>query len=253
MAAGIHLANGQAIEIISTGDPAPPASDAKPRLLLAFRLHDGRLVPIKDEAVSYAPFRNGVALVNPENRLVFVTPDGARRVLANESGAPPIRGPKGELVYVAKYRKGAEIHVLEAQGDNGVVAEGFANAGLLKLQPDGRLFFVAATNGGVAGLWTVDDIKAGSGRCLTNCDLRTGKPWGDAFVPAPGDAESIRVIGERVQWKTPEGLYRYASLTTRDSEACKRSDDQCGESENQRDRSDSRDEEVGLNPLGETP
>jgi hypothetical protein len=132
---------------------------------------------------------------------VLVSPRGARRVLATTAVAPPVRGPAGELLYVARYGLSAELHVLRVDGQDRVIASGFASAGVLAPQVDGRVLFVAARSGGVAGLWIAD---AGGARCLTNCELGRA-PWGDAFVPLPGDRHAIRVEQDSVRWQAFDG------------------------------------------------
>jgi hypothetical protein len=112
-------------------------------------------------------------------------------------------------LYVAQKDAGAEVHVLDADGADRVLTTGLASAGLLAPQPDGTIFFVGARNGGVAGLWS---ISAGKTRCLTNCDLRTGQPWGDRFVPPPGDTAAISVAGQRVEWDAYDGRRYGAQL-----------------------------------------
>ena len=83
------------LEGTAVGDAAPPGSDAAPRYALAFVRSDGTGVPIAERALSYAPFRDGVALVDVKKRLWLITPEGARSVLAREAGAPPATGPLG--------------------------------------------------------------------------------------------------------------------------------------------------------------
>jgi hypothetical protein len=199
------------IEVLGVRDDTPAGGDGQPRMSLAFRYADGRRVPIEGEATAYAPFRDGVALVDTQKQLVLVARDGARSVLARVAGAPPVRAPGGELVYVARHDLVAEVHVLDAGGRDRVVASGLADAGVLAPQPDGRLFFVAARNGGVAGVWLAE---RGAARCLTNCELETGTPWGDKFVPLPTGADAIRASAGRVEWDASDGSRRSVALTT---------------------------------------
>jgi hypothetical protein len=197
------------IEVVGVEDDTPPGGDGVPRLRLAFRFADGARVPIAGEAVAYAAFRDGVALVDVERQLVLVSSDGSRRVLARASGAPPVRGPQGELVYVARHGLIAEVHVLDARGGDRIVASELSNAGVLAPQADGRLFFVAARRGGVAGVWVAEH---GTARCLSNCELTTGTPWAGRFLPLPRDAGSIRASADRVEWDASDGTQRSAAL-----------------------------------------
>jgi hypothetical protein len=199
------------IELLATDATAAPGSDEVPRMRLAFRLADGSRRPIDGQALAYVPFRDGVALVDEHRQLVLVDPAGARRVLARESGAPPARGAKGELVYVARYDLGADLHVLDAAGRDRVLARGLVSAGLLAPQSDGRVLFVGAGNGGVAGVWlAAADVPV---RCLTNCELTTGgQPGLPGFVPLPSTAEGLRIRGDAAVWQDADGNAQQASL-----------------------------------------
>jgi hypothetical protein len=200
-----------AVEVVAVREVAPRGGDGAPRLTLAFRFADGTRTAI-GQATAYAPFRQGVALVDVQGRLVLVAPDGARSVLALVSGAPPARGPRGELAYVARHGLAAEVHVLDGDGRDRIVARGLGSAGVLAPQPDGRLFFVATRRGGgIAGLWLADDAS-GSARCLTNCALTTGAPLDDRFVPLPRDASSIHASEGRVEWDATDGTRRSVVL-----------------------------------------
>ena len=197
------------IEVTGVSDDTPSGGDGGPRLTLAFRYSDGTRVPIEGQALAYAAFRDGVALVDVKRELALVSPDGSRRVLARESGAPPVRGPGGELFYVARHGLVAEVHALDVGGNDRILASGLSNAGVLAPQADGRLLFVAALSGGVAGVWIAE---RGASRCLSNCDLKTGVAWGDRFVPLPRDASAIRVAAERVEWDASDGTRRSVAL-----------------------------------------
>jgi len=184
------------IEVVKVQDEVADGTDTRPHFTLALRDKNGARIPIEGRALAHVTFVGGIALVDAERRLIVVSSGGARRVLAEQAGAPPARGASGELVYVAQRDVGAELHVLDAGGVDRTLASGLASAGLLAPQPDGTILFVGARSGGVAGLWSA---SAGDTRCLTNCDLRTGQPWGERFVPHPGDIAAIRVTGERVE------------------------------------------------------
>jgi hypothetical protein len=190
------------VEVVTEQDHVPGGSDTPPRFSLALRGADGSRLPLESRALAHVTFGEGIALIDAEHRLITISSDGARRVLAEEAGAPPARGSRGELLYVAQRDLGAEVHALEPGGADRVLATGLASAGLLAPQADGTILFVGARNGGVAGLWC---ISGGANRCLTNCDLKTGEPWGDRFVPVPGAAAALEVVGERVEWNAYDG------------------------------------------------
>jgi hypothetical protein len=198
-----------AIEVLSVKDDTPRGGDGAPRSSLAFRFADGTRTPITEEAIAYVPFRDGVALVDVQRRLLLISAQGDRRVLARASGAPPALGPRGELVYVARHDLVAEVHVLEATGRDRIVASGLASAGVLAPQPDGRLCFVGNRSGGVAGVYVVENDRA---RCLTNCELKTGEPWGDGYVPLPEDASSLVIRDDVLHWNATGGGRRSVAL-----------------------------------------
>jgi hypothetical protein len=194
-------------EVVAEQDHVPAGgNDAPPRYSLVLHASGTRL-PVESRVLAHVAFGGGIALIDSERRLIAVSGDGMRRVLAEAAGAPPARGSRGELLYVAQQDLDAEVHVLEPGGADRVIASGLAGAGMLAPRADGTLFFVGAKNGGVAGVWWIGD---GSSRCLTNCDLETGKPWGDRFVPPPGEAAAIEVVGERVEWDAHDGK-RYSA------------------------------------------
>jgi hypothetical protein len=206
----LSVSNGPSIEVVGRRNDVPTGADGAPKLTLAFRSANGKRIPIEGEVTSFAPFRDGVAVVDLQNRLLLITPDGTRRVLARSSGAPPVRGPRGELAYVSCYDVAAEVHLLQEAGTDRIVATGLASAGLLTPQPDGRLVFIGARNGGIAGVWVAGD-ESGA-RCLTNCDLQTGTPLGDSFIPLPESSQAIQVSGTRVQWRASDGTTRSVTL-----------------------------------------
>jgi hypothetical protein len=168
----------------------PPASDAVPMYALAFEYPDGTRVPIAEPASAYAPFRDGVALIDGKRRLLLISPDGSARPLAASTATTPVPGPSGELYYVALYGEVAELHRLTVAGRDRVIARETSSVGLIAPRADDGVLFVGARNGGVAGIWHVAK-GASHASCMTNCELKTGAPWGDAFVPPPGTREEL--------------------------------------------------------------
>ena len=199
-----------AVVVAAEENLVPAGGDGAPRLSLAFQRADGSLQPIAEKALAFAQFRDGVALVALDRQLVLVSPDGSRSVLARRSGAPPLRGPGGELWYVARYGQGSEVHALEVSGRDRIVASGLSSAGLLAPQKDGRLLMVAADGRGVAGLWYAD---ARGARCLTNCELVAGAPWREPFVPLPIGARAIEMSGGVVEWDASDGTRRSVAMS----------------------------------------
>ena len=130
-------------------------------------------------------FRDGAALVDPERRLYQVWPL-ERRMLATNVSALASDGER--LVYVRDGGDGLSIRLHDGASER-VLARGLASAGVLKLEAE-RVLFVGAANGGVAGIWQAS-VHGAEASCVTNCDLRAGQPWGDAFVPPPTDPELL--------------------------------------------------------------
>lgn len=169
---------------------APPQSDAPPRWRLAFRYPSGRSVPIAERAIAYTPFRDGVALIDLQRRLLLISPDGSQRTLASSSSTSPKLGPSGELYYVARYGTVAELHRLSEAGRDQVIARELSSIGLIAPGADHAVLLVGARNGGVAGMWRVDE-GATAARCLTNCELQTGRAWKGGFQPPPGTVAEL--------------------------------------------------------------
>jgi hypothetical protein len=169
---------------------APPQSDAAPQWALAFEYQDGRRVALEERALAFSPFREGVALVDTSRRLLLISPDGSRRTLSSTTATTPALGPSGELYYTARYDTVAELHRLTAAGHDEVIARELSSIGLLAPQADESVLMVGAPNGGVAGIWRVAP-GAHAAECATNCELKTGEPWGDRFVPPPGTVEDL--------------------------------------------------------------
>ncbi len=196
------------IDVATEQSELPGGNDAPPRLALTLRAA-GTSRLLEQRAIAHARSSAGVAVVDAQRRLVLIAGDGARRILAEAAGAPPVQGVRGELFYVALRDLAAELRVLEPDGSERVIASGLASAGMLVPEADGSVFFVGARNGGVAGLWST---RGGTARCLTNCDLTAGEPWGDRFVPPPGDAAALAVRGDRVEWQGFDGKLHSVAL-----------------------------------------
>lgn len=171
--------------LISLGDQGPGIGDARPRLRVGFRYAGGRTAPVDVEASALVPrWRDGAALIDPEGRLYQVWPDGRRRMLAPRATA---LGTDGErLAYAVERDLGVQLRVHDG-AEARTLAEGLSSAAMLRVDGD-RVLFVGARPGGVAGVWVAD---ASGARCATNCELRTGEPWGDRFVPPPSDPSQL--------------------------------------------------------------
>jgi len=191
----------QLLRLPGSDEPPPEASDAAP--LLRYELVAG-LASRQLPPALFAALSGDTAVVwLPDHRLARFGLDGAPRLIARSVSSPPWVG-EDRVVFAPEVGDTVELRLLR-QGVETTLARGLASAGMFRLGPDARgVFFVGAQNGGVAGLWfaRVDRDEA---RCLTNCELRTGSPWGDAFVPPPGSAESLEFDGDSVRYLDMNG------------------------------------------------
>lgn len=201
----------EAVEIVvlSIAPDQPPGPDEPPRVELAQLKEDGSMTPLSGQYLAAEEFRRGAAAVTVARELHLVHPDGSHSVLARETDGLPARDVDGSLVFAARFGETVEIHRLNPDGKNRRLATFGGTATQLTPQTDGTVFFVGAASGGVAGLWVVD---SGAARCVTNCNLRAGKQWGDAYQTPPRDLTTLQVSEDRVQWSTADGKTESASL-----------------------------------------
>lgn len=176
--------------------------DAPERVQLAFRRGDIIGAPLDRLAIGWVPrWADGAAIVDPEGRLYEVSPDGDRRMLAN-GAVGPLSADGSRLAFTTESGFLTDLHVHDGQASR-VWASGLAAAGVLHLEGE-RLFFVGGPPGAVVGLW---EARAdGPPRCWSNCELRTGADFRDAFVPPPGRPEDITAIASGVRWVDLHGL-----------------------------------------------
>jgi len=189
--------------IDSTSAP-PEGSDGEPRVTLASRKSDGSLAALGGEYLHAVSFRRGMAAVTVARELELVRPDGSRSVLARELDGLPSAAADGSLVYAARSAEFVELYRLTAAGSIDRVASFRGTATRLAPQSDGSIVFTGAVHGGVVGVWIADD---GGTRCLTNCALRAGEPWGDGYRAPPGDVDKVRISGATVQWQAADGSW----------------------------------------------
>lgn len=185
-------------------EPAP-GSDGRPLYALAWRDSTGELTPIDLPR----PALHAVAL---DEQVFWVDGDhalhryasGADEWIADGVFARPIA--REECIFFVQGGAGEPqtVRWIAVDGTEGRLATRLYQLGALTLAPDeSALLGVGSTNGGVAGLWVLP--FRGDARCLTNCELRVGGDWGDAFVPAPAAADGLTFEGDEVRWDTPAG------------------------------------------------
>ncbi len=140
-------------------------------------------------AIAALPWGDAAAVIAADGSLHRFHRDGRDEALADQA-TTPLASPDGRLLgYASGDPYGPkDVHVVDARGQDRVVAIHVLAPALLSFERDGHeLDLVAAGPGGVMGQHVIDlDADAPSIRCLTNCALRTGEDWGDAFVPLPG-------------------------------------------------------------------
>ena len=182
---------------------SPSGTDGVPRYTLAWESADGTRSPAGVGVVTHAVEWNGGALyVDVERRLQWEGELVAENVVDVPAVSPD--GSRFAYVVVEEDRAGtrAALHVSDGSNDE-VWDRTLLNLGALRFAPDGSAVLgVGSVNGGVAGLQVV---SADGARCLTNCDLRVGESWGDAFIPAPGSASALMFEGDRVAFDAPQG------------------------------------------------
>lgn len=206
-AARVEVREGPVLIAIDRPSQGPPGSDFVPRRRVALRMPDGSTRAIDREAVAFVPaWRGGAALVDPEGRLYEVGAGGALRMLAASVGGElAVAGER--LVYAAG--SAGELRAHDGREER-TIASGLASIGALRVV-EGRVLFVGAVNGGVAGLWHAP-LDGSGARCLTNCGLRTGTDWGARHVPLPGSTESLAIEGDQVVWTDADGARHQAVL-----------------------------------------
>lgn len=200
----VEVREGPVLVAIGAASQGPPGSDFVPRRRVALQMPDGSTRAIDREAIAFVPaWRGGAALVDPEGRLYEVGSQGALRMLA-ASAAGELAVAGGLLVYAST---AGELRVHDGREER-TIASALASIGALRVV-EGRVLFVGAVNGGVAGVWHAP-LDGSGARCLTNCDLRTGTDWGSRYVPLPALSESLTLDGDRVAWIDADGAQHRA-------------------------------------------
>ena len=196
-----HVEPTSRSEVVSTRVPAAEASDAPPLSTLALVSSDGARVPVDGDAVAHAAFAGGVAVLRQSGALELYSASGVRWRVIDDSATPPVAAPNGDLLYGVQKGAATELRCLSRSGRDVALATGLGALGPLSPRADGRVLFIAAPPGGVAGLWLSDGARA---RCATNCRLRTHERW-VGHLDLPFDLDAVRVDGERLRWLDAEG------------------------------------------------
>lgn len=199
-----------AIVVLRPADATPAGLDAPPRVTLAQRGPNGRLVPLRGEYLAAIEFRGGVAAVTLDRELQLLRANGSRSLLAKEVAGLPVLDGEGALVYVARFGAVVELYRLGRDGTQRRLASLRGSATRLSPRSDGTVVFIGSELGGVSGIWIADSHGA---RCLTNCDLRVGQPWGHSYRALPGETDTVRFVGSTIEWTTAEGRSEFSPVT----------------------------------------
>lgn len=202
--------NSGALVVLRPNAAVSEGPDAPPRVTLAQRQQDGTLSPIRGEYLDAVEFRDGVARVTLQRELQVLHANGSRSLVARELDGLPALDADGGLVYAARFGEVVELYRLRANGTQQRLASLRGSATRLSPRSDGTVVFIGSELGSVSGIWIADSHGA---RCLTNCALRVGRPWGDAYRALPGQTATVRFVGANIEWETAEGRSEFATAT----------------------------------------
>ena len=198
------LERGATITVLRTVSEPPPGGDGPTIVELEITRGDARRAV---RAIGAEPFGDAALVLFEDRSLsrLSVGPDGAEAI---DTGVDfvPVLAPDASAFAYARTGDGL-AHALVVQGAQGslVLAEGLASIGALRFVDPATLVFVGARSGGVAGLWIARVAGDARASCLTNCSLRTGEPWGDAFVPPPVELDTLEIDGDALRFVDARG------------------------------------------------
>lgn len=211
-AAHAALLPSATVEIVRVVSAPPAGGDGPAIVELAITRGDARRT--LPRAIGGVAFGDAALVLLPDRSLARLTaePDGVAAIDTSVDFVPVV-SPDGAAFAYARSDDGL-AHALIVQSARGtrILAAGLASIGALRFVDAERLVFVGARSGGVAGLWIARTTSEARASCLTNCALRTGQPWGDAFVPPPTDLDSLRLEGETLRFVDANGETRTASV-----------------------------------------
>jgi len=194
--------------VVRTLSTPPAGGDGPARVEIGWRGPDGAVQPVRlaRPATAFLAWGQAAVAVDDE-RTLWLARDEAppERIGRDATGALTTSSDATLLAWVTQPTVLGEIRVREASGAERTIARELQSAGSLRFSPDGAsVLFRGARLGGVAGLF-VADVGDARVRCLSNCELRAGRPWGDRFVAGPGSADELVFDGDRVSWLAPDG------------------------------------------------
>lgn len=186
----------------------PLGGDGPTTLEIAWRGPSGALRPVGLErpATALLAWGSATAVVDDRRTLWLAQPGTTPERIGDDASGELATSPDGSaLAWVAEREVLGEVRVRTAAGAERTIARQLQSAGALRFAPDGTaVLFRGARLGGVAGLF-VADVASDRVQCLSNCTLRTGRPWPVALVAGPGSAQELAFDGDSVTWSTPDG------------------------------------------------
>lgn len=207
------------IVVLRTLSGAPLGGDGPTQLALGL-VRGEQVTPLElpSPAVHAARWGDAAVILGADGSLWRMGVDGGPVLVAREVVTEPAISDDGAvLAYVARDGSLAyALRVIDAAGTR-TIARDVPSAGALRFSPDARaLVFVGRSRGGVAGLHAISldapTDAPSAPRCLTNCDLVTGQPWGMRFVPPPAGAAAMRFIGDDVAYEQVRVAFRGGAL-----------------------------------------
>jgi len=210
------LAQDRELVTIRTVWEAPTGADGASLFEVGWRDAAGevRPLPLPEPVVAAVAWGGEAAVVDRHHEIWLVSDDGTRQRLGRGVMGPPAVSDDGSIIaYAEVHDLVAEVRTRRApRGMPRVVASDVQSAGAFRFSPEGdHLLFVGSRPGGVAGVFVAELRRGGHERCLTNCALRAGRPWGDAFIPLPPSPESLEISDAEVSW-TVDGQQYAAPL-----------------------------------------
>lgn len=211
-----QAAGAPAVVVREVVAAVPEGGDGPDTVLLA-AIDDEGARPLEGPAVGGVGFQGGALVLRPDGRLEMVREGATGSVIDRDVTFSPVVSSDGEHAAWAAQRGDEQVLVvIDRAGGRADAVVGLGSIGAVSFEeaagPQRRLAFVGAMNGGVAGLWA-GRVDGSATRCLTNCALRTGQPWGDDHVPLPeglarfdGDAVVFEANGEARRLVLPDVL-----------------------------------------------
>ncbi len=200
------------VEVVRTISSAPAGGDGAPLVELRVTSESG------DEHL-FAPVLGGIAfgdgalVLDAERGLSLGDSTGHETRLDTDVSFVPVVSPGGDHFVYARSEDGASFALVSRSANaRAVLAEGLASIGAVHFVDVARFVFVGGRSGGVAGLFFASTASSDLAVCLTNCELRTGQPWGDAFAPTPADLRTLALDGDVLSYEDASGTPRRVTI-----------------------------------------